>query len=944
MSNSINRIRGSKFLKIIIGASIAGIFVFIFAISAIISLKLNLEFYANRLNMNWWTIFTMDWAAILWCPIVTIIILAIVVSVLNPTTSTTLTLISSAINKGYRRPTRIKCIVWNYIVIVGIGGLVMGWFIGFMTNAAFGIFVAKNAGLSINFSTITQALSYPLQAGVADMDVVFTFSFIIRPFLILITLVIIMKLGLDLVISFGLRKKRGTNPLKVSGSVVLIISMIFLIGWFYLPSGAFDYVDVIATKAVIFGFWISLGLGLILYILGIVNPPRFRGDKFYKVLILSSIIILAIVPTIFLISAGWNSLYRQANWEPWVWDTKIETQINKTRTAAGLNGFRELTTQQLMANQSLSGTTDEEVIPHIRTIDFEASRASMENKIGSNWESLADSDIIFINGSEYWVAPRTIDPESEDWGWVQDHLIYTHSRGFVALNPTGDGDTIPEASYPNVFGVPYNYSIYFGELPDNSFTMLNQTEQEIENIRYPGAPDVSLSGFLNWWYIDEWGYKTAKESNYLIKRNIYDRVGGILLPYMIIGDDPYLIFHDNRLYYCLDIILDFPSFSGYIQSDIVRWLGVVLVDTQLGSMNFYYYNGTYNNLPYDYLDLYYTIYPWTVMPDWLPTQLKYPEILAEYQLEVDYTYHVTNPNIWRSANDFFERPAATDLHHIMYDVGYGLTYVSASFVEFLGSDVGNLVGFYIIENGVYASVIDNSFGRFTFYRNGTAGETLMIGLTAARSAYEQKDATYLQLLPNKRFGNYLIYPLADSLYFVIPVYDTSGQHKQTLKRVALVNAFNPNDIAIGNSTLEAYDALNVTTHIPEGVLSLNIIRAPPLSKENVYETPTNNLEILVNNDYIYKTFNVSLYIRTETDLFNVSFGGQELVPDTSGGNYTYNIANFTLLPTQYTGVTPQITGRLPTGFPSGTINYYIELYFQNGTIYDSIRRSIYIYQ
>jgi hypothetical protein len=221
---------------------------------------------------------------------------------------------------------------------------------------------------------------------------------------------------------------------------------------------------------------------------------------------------------------------------------------------------------------------------------------------------------------------------------------------------------------------------------------------------------------------------------------------------------------------------------------------------------------------------------------------------------------------------------------------------------------------------------------------------LMIGLTAARSAYEQADATYLQLLPNKRFGNYLIYPLAGSLYYVIPVYDTSGQFKQTLKRVALVNVFDPNDIAIGNSTLQAYDALNVTTEIPEGVLSLNIIRAPPLSQENTYTTPTNNLEILINNDYADRSFNVTLSLRTEATLFNASFGGQEITPVVNGSDYIYHIANFTLLPTQYTGVIPQVTGRLPGGFPSGTIDYYVELYFQNGTLYDSIKRSIYIYQ
>ncbi|MFX1293501.1 MAG: UPF0182 family protein [Promethearchaeota archaeon] len=676
-----------------------------------------------------------------------------------------------------------------------------------------------------------------------------------------------------------------------------------------------------------------------------LNPERYRGKQFYKKFIAIALIALFAIPVGALIAAGVKGLYRESNWETWVWDTKTSTQIDKTRTAAGLDDFKELTTQQLMNNQSASGTSDEEIIPHIRTYDYEASRSSMENQIGSSWETLADSDIIFINGSEYWCAPRTIKYD-DSWSWVQEHLIYTHSRGFLAMNPvTGELMLPGSAEYLTVFGVPDNSSIYFGELPSNGHTMLNRPEEEIEGIRYSGEPDVTLEGFLNWWYISNWGFKTGKSTNYTIKRNIYDRVGGILLPYMIIGDDPYLIFNNGRLYYCLDIILDFPAFSGYIQSDIVRWLGVVLVDTQIGTMQFYSYNETKDNLPYNFLNIYYNMYNWYEMPSWLIPQLKYPEILAEYQLQVDYTYHVTDPNIWRSGVDFFELPSyqeegiVVDMHYIIYNVGYGAAYVGSSIVEFKGAEVGNLVGFYIIENGK----LPDNLGQITFYRNGSSGVTQMLGIQAARSAYQQKDAQFLQLLPNKRYGNYLIYPLARSLYYVIPVYETTGMGIETLKRVALVNVFDSSDIGIGNSTMESYDSLNITTTIPAGVLSLNVIRAPAIATSNTYETPTNNLEILINNGFSDQKFNVSLYIRTESEYFNASFAGQEITPIINDVNRSYFISNFTLLETQYIGIIPQITGRVPSGSPSIPIHYYVELYFTNGTLYDYQRRTIYIY-
>ena len=146
----------------------------------------------------------------------------------------------------------------------------------------------------------------------------------------------------------------------------------------------------------------------------------------------------------------------------------------------------------------------------------------------------------------------------------------------------------------------------------------------------------------------------------------------------------------------MDIILAFPSFSGYTQSSIVRWLGVVLVDTALGTMNFYSYDNSSNYLPYDFLQVYMDKYPWQPMPSWLIDQLKYPEELAEYQLEVDYTYHVTERTTWKSGEDFFVRPTESDLYYIMYDVGYGLSYVGAFLVYFRGAAFVNLVVFYII--------------------------------------------------------------------------------------------------------------------------------------------------------------------------------------------------------------------------------------------------------
>jgi hypothetical protein len=333
------------------------------------------------------------------------------------------------------------------------------------------------------------------------------------------------------------------------------------------------------------------------------------------------------------------------------------------------------------------------------------------------------------------------------------------------------------------------------------------------------------------------------------------------------------------------------------------------------------------------------MYDWNPMPSWLIPQLKYPEMLIEYQMGIDYTYHIQDAMTWRNSNDIFERPSNTDLHYIIYDLGHGLTYVGASIVEFKSASVGNLVGFYIVENGKFPNLL----GNVIFYRNGTAGETQMIGLETAVSAYQQKDAQYLRLLGARRFGNFLIYPLAGALYYVIPTYDRTGTNIETLKRVALVNVFDPSIIGIGNNTLQAYRDLNISAALPSGVLSLTVLKSPVSVQANTYQPQINDLELLLDNGYPTIGFNVSVKIRTESSLFNVSFGGIDIMPTFDGQNYTYSVANLTLLPTQYSSLTPQITGRLPAGFVSGTIKYTIGFSFINGTLIDSKIRTVVIY-
>jgi hypothetical protein len=82
----------------------------------------------------------------------------------------------------------------------------------------------------------------------------------------------------------------------------------------------------------------------------------------------------------------------------------------------------------------------------------------------------------------------------------------------------------------------------------------------------------------------------------------------------------------------------------------------------------------------------------------------------------------------------------------------------------------------------------------------------MITPSSAQEAYRAVAAEQLVLIPRKDFGNILLYPLNDSLYYFIPTYAEEGAF-QVLKNVGFVEAFNISNVGFGNNAMEALISL-----------------------------------------------------------------------------------------------------------------------------------------
>jgi len=464
-----------------------------------------------------------------------------------------------------------------------------------------------------------------------------------------------------------------------------------------------------------------------------------------------------------------------------------------------------------------------------------------------------------------------------------------------------------------------------------------------------------LKGLPAFWFTLNMGltsqaFDRTFTKDYLINRNIKTRVSNILLPGLEIDEDPYLVFdHINHtLYYALSIYTRLPLVS-YAQSELLRYIGTVLLDVKTGTLDFVLNPQIDSTTPdtdptFDLWKIYLDVYPWKLIEDslnykdWLPEQLRYPEVLFEMQLEKQYKYHVDDPNTWRGGSQFYSRPTDGDLFYVRFDLGEGdgLEYVGVDLVQRIGDEATTLAGMYVLRHGA------DHFGEVRFYSAIEIGQTNMIGPNTAQQSLVAAATQELALIENEDYGNVLLYPLGTSLYYFVPVYTSESNQFQVLKIAGFVNAFNALDVVYGESAEEAYELLNIsiTEEFESGNVTMtyeiddttleNDILIDILVKSNDinFTLPATSQAVQVNLIVESDIINVTLPWDDTLDfsLYNYSIGG---VNETG---YNYTIFNTGLNPLEGYSTTLRMSADLGSVY-SSTIRFKLVL-IVDGVVYE----------
>ncbi len=316
--------------------------------------------------------------------------------------------------------------------------------------------------------------------------------------------------------------------------------------------------------------------------------------------------------------ANWNN-----NYIPYQWTPQTQKEITVTRWAAGLNNI------QVSNITDLPTSNPNTTLNLVRQWDQSAAAVTNTKEIGAyNWMALGSSEIVFYNGTEYWVSPTTPTFPSTDW--ISEHLIYTHAAKVLVIN-THTGAVVNATT---AFGIPSEPLIYYGEGAgfNQSVYVHIPGYDEVQNVSYPGAPDYVLTGWQKemWFTFAEGqlGFAFSNQNiNMLWNRNIFSRVGDVLIPGLTMDPAAYIVSDGKNLYYAVQVYINYPMQSGFAASPYLRFFGVVLVNIQDGSMQGY----TVSNLmggtnSSDFLTQYYQKYysSWTSAPAWLVPQIRYP--------------------------------------------------------------------------------------------------------------------------------------------------------------------------------------------------------------------------------------------------------------------------------------------------------------------------------
>ncbi len=752
--------------------------------------------------------------------------------------------------------------------------------------------------------------------------------YVYRTLLIIFVAVAMGRLGADVVLSIAMGRGRF-----VPAKVMVILDSAWLIYYTSTPyflAYEWTWIDLLRNNVITIILLILTGY-TVFY--GVYRKAGREIDlrRFWRVFRVVGIIMILFPLSIWGYGLVRYQSVASARVKEWEFDTVTQKEIGMTRQLSGIQNFNSKSISTL--TEQTKGADILNILSRARLWDQAASQRRLSPLIGAGWLDQTDSDILLVKGKEYWVTPLGLNERFFQGDWIKEHLLYTHAEGILAIDPTS-GEPLTRAEVEQVFGVPWNVPIYYGEdAVYEAYTNTAYNEVSASGLgNYRGEVDFRLDGFERaYFFFPSWGFMfNDKPIGLLTLRSSWDRVDAIMIRGLTTGDprvrDTYPVFHDGKMYMAVQVWIDLKLNVPYTRSNFLYFLGTVLIDVYEGKMEFY----LAPNLPdvgnLNFIrDFYKGYYPWKESPAWLVSQFRYPEPFLETVQQLDFRYHVRDFEPWRAADDFFGIPSTTtwtsDIYYVVMDLGYGTEFVAVQMVDFAASVAKNIAGVY------YTQHVPN-FGETIFYRFGERGRSDTIGPTRAldlvgTSTEIAPTITLLGGMSNLRPGNVFIYILGDKRFYLIPMYKSTGGVENVVATIVIDAVTQHSAVSTLSGTAGVLDAYS---RLYGGVVRLqNVTSTVKLSSDTIKVGEKARLDIDIRNNE-NTTRNIRVVVNATAP--QVVFSWRNY----TGGTFT--LPTMSLYQNDRWGTTVAVSATLGQGVVSTTYRISLDVYV-DGVLLDS---------
>lgn len=333
------------------------------------------------------------------------------------------------------------------------------------------------------------------------------------------------------------------------------------------------------------------------------------------------------------------------------------------------------------------------------------------------------------------------------------------------------------------------------------------------------------------------------------------------MPYLMYDENPYIVIGDNgKLYWVVDAYTTSNQYpysqktkinyeNGAREINYIRNSVKVIVDAYNGEINFYITDKT-DPLVMVYNNMYKGLFKeQNEIPEGIAKHFTYSEYLYNIQAEILKMYHDVSADVLYRGNDVWQIASYSNQITTTASTQMNPVYTLVKTVDSEESKLGLVIAYNLAKkesmNAYLVGTVENGVNKLSLYK--FSSDSSVVGPIQLDSLIGQdetisKEISSLNVTGTKITKEMIIAPINNTLLYVIPIYQTSLNEKNSapvLKKVVIASG---NKIAIGNDFDEALENLlssNYAVSIDvedtstiEGVLQLIIKANNNLTESN----------------------------------------------------------------------------------------------------------------